>query len=99
VNDLIPIGKVLKENPRVQELERYGFIVKPKKLDSYLEDFQERRSSLSDKNLRKGKKVLINGISRFAGSHLAEGLLNMGSEVHGTIRCHAVTMLEKYLLI
>ena len=59
MNDLIPIGKVLKENPRVQELERQGFIIKPEKLDSYLEDFQERNSALPDKNYWKGKRVLI----------------------------------------
>jgi len=67
--DLIPIGKVLKENPRVQELERQGFIIKPEKLDSYLEDFQDRNSALPDKSYWKGKTVLITGISGFAGSH------------------------------
>lgn len=94
MDDLIPIGKVLKENPRVQELERQGFIIKPEKLDSYLEDFQERNSALPDKNYWKGKKVLITGIGGFAGSHLAELLLDLECEVHGTIRRHAVPMHE-----
>ncbi len=94
MNDLIPIGKVLKENPRVQELESQGFMITPEKLDSYLEDFQERNSTLPDKNYWKGKKVLITGISGFAGSHLAEQLLDLGCEVHGTIRRHAVPMHE-----
>ena len=94
MNDLIPIGKVLKENPRVQELERQGFIIKPEKLGSYLEDFKERNSALPDENYWKGKKVLITGISGFAGSHLAEQLLDLGCEVHGTIRRHAVPMHE-----
>ena len=94
MSDLIPIGKVLKENPRVQELERQGFIIKPEKLDSYLEDFQERNSALPDNNYWKSKKVLITGISGFAGSHLAEQLLDLGCEVHGTIRRHAVPMHE-----
>ena len=94
MSDLIPIGKVLKENPRVQELERQGFIIKPEKLDSYLEDFQERNSALPDKNYWKGKRVLITGISGFAGSHLAEQLLDLECEVHGTIRRHAVPMHE-----
>jgi len=92
--DLIPIGKVLKENPRVQELERQGFIIKPEKIDSYLEDFQERNSALPDKNYWKGKRVLITGVSGFAGSHLAEQLIDLGCEVHGTIRRHAVPMHE-----
>jgi GDP-4-dehydro-6-deoxy-D-mannose reductase len=92
--DLIPIGKVLKENPRVQELERQGFIIKPEKLDSYLEDFHDRNSALPDNNYWKGKRVLITGISGFAGSHLAEQLLDLDCEVHGTIRRHAVPMYE-----
>ena len=94
MNDLIPIGKVLKENPRVQELERQGFIITPEKLDSYLEAFKERNSTLPDKDYWKGKRVLITGISGFAGSHLAEQLLDLECEVHGTIRRHAVPMHE-----
>jgi GDP-4-dehydro-6-deoxy-D-mannose reductase len=94
MSDLIPIGKVLEENFRVQELEKQGFIIKPEKLDSYLEDFQERKSALPDKNYWKGKKVLITGISGFAGSHLAEQLLDLECDVHGTIRRHAVPMHE-----
>jgi GDP-4-dehydro-6-deoxy-D-mannose reductase len=92
--DLIPIGKVLKENPRVQELERQGYIIKPEKIGSYLEDFQKRKSSLPDEKYWKDKKVLITGISGFAGSHLAKQLLDLGCEVHGTIRRHAVPMHE-----
>ncbi len=94
MSDLIPIGKVLEDNFRVQELEKQGFIIKPEKLDSYLEDFQERKTSLPDGNYWKGKKILITGISGFAGSHLAEQLLDLGCEVHGTIRRHAVPMHE-----
>ncbi|MFX1260283.1 MAG: GDP-mannose 4,6-dehydratase, partial [Promethearchaeota archaeon] len=42
----------------------------------------------------KDKRVLITGISGFAGSHLAEQLLDLGCEVHGTIRRHAVPKHE-----
>ncbi|NVM18587.1 MAG: GDP-mannose 4,6-dehydratase [Candidatus Lokiarchaeota archaeon] len=94
MDDLIPLNSVIKKNPRVIELENQGFIIKPEKLDSYLEDFQGRNSALPDKNYWKGKKVLITGISGFAGSHLAEQLLDLGCEVHGTIRRHAVPMHE-----
>jgi len=94
MSDLIPIGKVLKENPRVQELERQGFIIKPEKINDYLDDFKNRKTALPDKNYWKGKKVFITGISGFAGSHLAEQLLDLECEVHGTIRRHAVPMHE-----
>jgi len=94
MSDLIPIGKVLKENPRVQELERQGFIIKPEKIDAYLDEFKNRKTTLPDENYWKGKRVLITGISGFAGSHLAEQLLDLKCEVHGTIRRHAVPMHE-----
>ena len=94
MSDLIPIGKVLKENPRVQELERQGFIIKPEKINDYLDEFKNRKTTLPDENYWKGKRVLITGISGFAGSHLAKQLLDLGCEVHGTIRRHAVPMHE-----
>ena len=94
MNDLIPIGKVLKENSRVQELERQGFIIKPEKINDYLDEFKNRKTTLPDETYWKDKIVLITGISGFAGSHLAKQLLDLGCEVHGTIRRHAVPMHE-----
>jgi len=94
MNNLIPIGKVLKENPRVQELEKQGYIIKPEKIEEYLDEFKNRKTTLPDKKYWKDKKVLITGISGFAGSHLAKQLLDLGCEVHGTIRRHAVPMHE-----
>ena len=91
---LIPIEKVLKESSRVKELENHGFIIKPEKIDEYLNDFKNRKSNLPDKNYWNEKRVLITGISGFAGSHLAEQLVNLGCEVHGTIRRHAVPLHE-----
>jgi len=92
--DLIPLEKVIKENPRVEELEIQGYIIKPEKIDSYLDDFKGRTTTLPNKEYWNEKKVLITGISGFAGSHLAEQLLDLGCEVHGTIRRHAVPMHE-----
>jgi hypothetical protein len=34
MDDLIPIDKVLKVNPRVQELGEQGFMIDPEKIDS-----------------------------------------------------------------
>jgi len=92
--DLIPIDKVLEINPRVQELEKQGYIIDPIKLDEYLEDFKNRSTTFPDKGYWKGKRVLITGISGFAGSFLAEQLLDLECELHGTIRRHAVPMYE-----
>jgi len=94
MNDLIPIDKVSKENPRVNELEKQGFIINPEKIDSYLEDFKGQTTTLPNKEYWNNKIVLITGISGFAGSHLAKQLLDLGCKVHGTIRRHAVPMYE-----
>lgn len=94
MDNLLPIENILEENPRVNELEELGFIIKPEKIDEYLADFKNQKSVMPNKNFWKNKRVLITGISGFAGSHLAEQLIDLGCEVHGTIRRHAVPMHE-----
>ncbi len=94
MDDLIPLDTVIKKNPRVIELENQGFIIEPEKINDYLDEFKNRKTTLPDKNFWEQKRVLITGISGFAGSHLAEQLLDLGCEVHGTIRRHAVPMHE-----
>jgi len=91
---LIPIDKVIEENIRVKELEDQGYIITPDKINEYLKNFENRTSALPNENFWNGKRVLITGISGFAGSHLAEQLLDLGCEVHGTIRRHAIPMHE-----
>ena len=94
MDELIPIENVIEENARVNELEKLGYIINPDKLNDYLESFKGRISATPNKKYWEGKRVLITGISGFAGSHLAELLLNIGCEIHGTIRRHAVPMHE-----
>jgi GDP-4-dehydro-6-deoxy-D-mannose reductase len=94
MNGLIPIEEVIEENPRVRELEKQGFMIIPEEIDEYLKSFKERKSAFPDENYWRDKRVLITGISGFAGSHLAEQLIDLGCEVHGTIRRHAVPMHE-----
>jgi GDP-4-dehydro-6-deoxy-D-mannose reductase len=94
MKELIPIAEVLEENPRVEELERSGYIITPENIDSYLEKFKRTDSVMPNKKKWEEKRVLITGISGFAGSHLAEQLIDLGCEVHGTIRRHAVPMHE-----
>ncbi|MFX1310987.1 MAG: GDP-mannose 4,6-dehydratase [Promethearchaeota archaeon] len=94
MNDLIPIEEILEKNVRVIELEKQGFIIKPENIEEYLKEFKDRTSAQPNKNYWEDKRVLITGISGFAGSHLAEKLLDLGCEIHGTIRRHAVPMHE-----
>jgi len=92
--DLIPLKDLLEENPRVLELEEQGYIIKPDKIEDYLKEFENRKTAYPDENTWKDQRVLITGVSGFAGSHLAEQLIDLGCEVHGTIRRHAVPMHE-----
>ncbi|MFX1385272.1 MAG: GDP-mannose 4,6-dehydratase [Promethearchaeota archaeon] len=94
MTEYIPIEKVLEESERVKELEKQGFIIKPEKIDEYLKEFKNRKSILPDVDYWKNKRCLITGISGMAGSHLAEQLINLGCQVHGTIRRHAVPRHE-----
>ncbi|MEJ2278356.1 MAG: GDP-mannose 4,6-dehydratase [Candidatus Lokiarchaeota archaeon] len=94
MDKLIPIENVVEINPRVEELESQGYIINPDNLEPYLHEFQDRKSKFPNKKFWEEKRVLITGISGFAGSHLAEDLLDLGCEVHGTIRRHAVPMHE-----
>ncbi|MFX0075979.1 MAG: GDP-mannose 4,6-dehydratase [Candidatus Hermodarchaeota archaeon] len=94
MTDLIPIEKVIKENPRVKELEKQGFIITPENINTYLEEIKSHTAVSPNEDYWNSKRVLITGISGFAGSHLAELLLDLGCEVHGTIRRHAVPMHE-----
>ena len=94
MTDLIPIEEVIEENIRVKELEKQGYMILPDKINEYIEEYKNRKSTSPKKSYWKDKRVLITGISGFAGSHLAEQLLDMGCEVHGTIRRHAVPMHE-----
>ena len=90
MENLIPLEDIVEENVRVKELEKQGFIINPEKIDSYLEEFKGRTTTFPNKEYWNEKIVLITGISGFAGSHLAEQLLDLGCEVHGTIRRHAI---------
>ncbi|MBA7550696.1 GDP-mannose 4,6-dehydratase [subsurface metagenome] len=94
MDDPIPIERVLEENIRVKELEKQGYIIKLENIEDYLSDFKSRVTALPKENYWVDKRVLITGISGFAGSHLAEQLLGLECEVHGTIRRHAVPMHE-----
>jgi GDP-4-dehydro-6-deoxy-D-mannose reductase len=82
----LKLSKVVEENPRVNELEAKGLIIKPDKVDDYLRGFKNVSSDEPHQDYWDEKRVLITGINGFAGSHLADSLVGLGSEVHGLIR-------------
>jgi GDP-4-dehydro-6-deoxy-D-mannose reductase len=94
MNGLIPVENIIEESERVKYLDDQGYLIKPDKIEEYLKSFKNRTTLLPNKQFWRERRVLITGISGFAGSHLAEELLDLGAEVHGTIRRHAVPMHE-----
>jgi GDP-4-dehydro-6-deoxy-D-mannose reductase len=70
------------------------FIIDPENLDSYLSNFKNHEESIKtnifDEKSWNEKRVLITGISGFVGSHLTEKLLEVGANVSGLVRRHAV---------
>ena len=57
MDNLIPIEKVLETNPRVQELEKEGYIITPKNINAYLESFKKKKSKLIDVLILENKMI------------------------------------------
>jgi GDP-4-dehydro-6-deoxy-D-mannose reductase len=95
---LLKLSEVIEEVPRVKELEANGLIIRPDKINDYLKGFKNPKSANPSKDYWQGKRVLVTGISGFAGSHLAESLVDLGCEVHGTTRKATKHLREKITL-
>jgi len=73
------------------ELKEKGHLIIPEEIDVYHKKFEKiEKSALPNENFWKDKRVLITGITGFAGSHLADKLLSVGAKVGGLIRRHSV---------
>ena len=90
MDDLIPIEEVIEKNPRVDELQENGYIINLQNIEDYISSFEKHSTKYPSKKYWDKKRVLITGISGFAGSHLAEQLLELGCDIHGTIRRHEI---------
>ena len=90
---IIKFEDVYKESEDIKILEEQGYIITP-------ENYLEIQSKINDNILVcpnpeywEGKKIFITGIGGFAGSHLAEYLLNMeieNLEIYGLVRRHSL---------
>ncbi len=94
----------------IEELKERDLLIDPRNIDRYLRDFPdfEREMEQERANLDywKDRRVLITGVSGFVGSHLAEKLVALGSDVTGLVRRHSVpeypnirSLLEKMRII
>ncbi len=77
-----------------RSLEKRGLIIDTNNLERYLRHFpdfeNEMKRDLANKSFWEEKRVFITGVNGFAGSHLAEKLLELGADVSGFVRRHAV---------
>ena len=78
------------ETELYKELYKKNLLIDPENLGSYLKNFRNDKSNKPNKNFWQDKRVMITGISGFAGSHLAKKLLELNSKVYGLIRRHSV---------
>ena len=62
------MGEVIMEKFTIGKLEKKSLLIDPNSLDDYLGSFGDYETEIK-------KRVLLTGISRFSGSHLAERLV------------------------
>lgn len=75
----------------LETLYKKGLLIDPEHLDIYLKKFTHEKGKKEPMaNFWNGKRVAITGISGFAGSYLAEQLLELHAQVVGLVRRHAV---------
>lgn len=80
----------MSEEKIISEFKEKGFVIDIDNIDKYEKGYTDRKIVSPDKEFWKDKKVLVTGISGFAGSHLTENLLDLGSRVFGIVRRRAV---------
>lgn len=78
----------------LKKLEEQDLLINPENLERYVGRFknyeENAAKNLADERFWNGKRVFITGVSGFAGSHLAEKLVELGSNVCGFVRRHSV---------
>lgn len=86
---LEPIEKIMKK-PNIRQklriLYQQNRLIGEENWGEYLRGFKNVKSSIPDRSFWKNKKVLVTGMGGFVGSNVAERLLELSSEVVGTVR-------------
>ena len=79
------------EKEKLDELYEKGLLVDPNDISGYLKNFEKSpKKSKINESFWKNKRVLITGISGFAGSHLAEKLIALDANILGLVRRQSV---------
>jgi len=87
--ELLPFDKVY-EPQRFEELKRSGHLIDIEKIDEHVKAGGGRKSAMPSDAFWRGKRVLITGAAGMVGSTIMDMLVDMGAEVYGTVKRHAV---------
>ncbi len=71
-------------------LRESGHLIDIRGIDEYQKTISENKSAVPDENYWKDKRVLITGSAGMVGSILADTLIQLGADVYGTVKRHAV---------
>ena len=86
-----PLGTVFSQEKFV-ELKQKGILINPESFEDYEKDVKNNRSSKPEPSYWSGKRVLITGAAGMVGSTMIDMLIEMGAELYGTVRRHAVAV-------
>ncbi len=75
---------------KFERLKKAGHMIDIDSIDSYAKSLERAKTAQPSAKFWKDKRVLITGVSGMVGSTMADMLLSLGAEVHGTIKRHAV---------
>ena len=75
---------------KFDELKETGLLIDLEKIEDYRKSIAENKSTGPDAGFWKEKRVLITGSAGMVGSIIVDQLIELGADVHGTVKRHAV---------
>ncbi|MBU0532693.1 GDP-mannose 4,6-dehydratase [Patescibacteria group bacterium] len=73
------------------QLKKAGLLITRENFDEYESSMKTNDSALPNPTFWKEKRILITGSAGMVGSTLVDQLIELGAEVHGTVKRHAVS--------
>ncbi|MBI5223475.1 GDP-mannose 4,6-dehydratase [Candidatus Micrarchaeota archaeon] len=78
------------DHERFKELKKSKYLIDIEALVEYRQEIDRNRSEKPNGAFWKDKRILITGTAGMVGSTIADILVEMGAEVYGTVKRHAV---------
>jgi len=78
---------------RFADLKREGHLIDTQDMAAYESRIRSNKSAMPDPSYWSGKRVIVTGAAGMVGSTIIDQLADMGAELHGIVKRHAVTHL------